>query len=346
MLRTLRKEKRRFSLFRSLWILFVVLGFLFCLYRMSQIFKWNYSLNEPTIMEDGPTQRKSKHPKWKLWEEMKDEDERNKAIEDIGVYIANIAKNMTDVVGIKYSHKCGTNGGITTLGLEGAHFLCEPKPIQPCFFLSAGIRDDTTMDIALADQWGCRGISVDPSIDHNSHLHPLVTFHNIALNTINGNVDMLDADRNDINHWLYASVPSLTNTFGVDYIDVLKLDCEGCEMAFPRDLLREDPYFLKRVSQITLETHISRIWVDTREQLYYLGLNFALLEEAGFKLIVANVFGCMKKHEKPGCRPEFKEWGYPCGKRKNPMFPKLGLSCQDFLFIHEDQMKQRMMTTE
>jgi hypothetical protein len=102
-------------------------------------------------------------------------------------------------------------------------------------------------------------------------------------------------------------------------------------MAFPRDILREDPDFLKRVDQVSLETHTSRIWIETLEQLYYFGLNFPLLEEAGFTLVWTNVFGCMKKHEAVGCRPELIEWGYPCGPRK---FKKLfGYSCQDFLFV-------------
>ena len=43
-------------------------------------------------------------------------------------------------------------------------------------------------------------------------------------------------------------------------------DCEGCEFAFARDILREDPDFLKHVDQLSIETHVSKAWMTTREQ--------------------------------------------------------------------------------
>jgi len=275
---------------------------------------------------------RSKHPKWKLWEEMNDEQQKQ-AIEEVGPYLTKL--KLTRMKRSYHRHPCN----MTKFGSGGEHAVCGPRPPQPCFFLSAGIRDDPTFDIDLASTWGCRGVAVDPSIDHPSHLHPLVTFHNIALNVIGGSKnEMLDAVRNEISDWLYASVPSLMKTLGQDYVDVVKLDCEGCEIAFTRDILIEDPQFLHRVGQISLETHTSRIWIDTLEKLYYFALNFVLLEEAGFKLVWADVFGCGKPHEKPGCMDEIYKFKYPCGPRlKDKHNPYLGLSCQDYLFIREDR---------
>lgn len=110
------------------------------------------------------------------------------------------------------------------------------------------------------------------------------------------------------------------------------IDCEGCESAFARDILREAPDFLHHVDQISLETHVSKAWMTTQELLHYFGLSFALLEEAGFKLEWSDVFGCAKRHEVPGCLDEM--YGFPCGYTDWPGHPNVvkGWSCQDFLW--------------
>jgi hypothetical protein len=166
----------------------------------------------------------SKHPEWKLWEEM-NEEQQTQAIQKIGVYIKKYAQLMPQKrIGTMKHYNCNA----TMFGVGGGHMTCGPPPTKPCTFISAGIRDDPSFDQELAAAWGCRGIAVDPSIDHKSHLHPLVTFHNIALNTIDGNVEMLDANRNEISDWWYSSVPGLAKTLGLAHIDILKMDCEGC----------------------------------------------------------------------------------------------------------------------
>ena len=50
----------------------------------------------------------------------------------------------------------------------------------------------------------------------------------------------------------------------------------------------------------------------TPRSLYYFGLHFALLEEAGLKMEWSDVFGCSKRHEDPGCLDEM--YGFPCGE--------------------------------
>jgi hypothetical protein len=65
----------------------------------------------------------------------------------------------------------------------------------------------------------------------------------------------------------------------MEYVDIVKLDCEGCEIAFTRDILTEDPKFLERVGQITIETHATKAWINTTEQLYYFALIFPLVRD-------------------------------------------------------------------
>lgn len=116
-------------------------------------------------------------------------------------------------------------------------------------------------------------------------------------------------------------MPKLRDWLRWDHIDILKLDCEGCEIAFARDILRGDPTYLHHVDQISLETHVTKTWVATREEVYYFGLHFALMEEAGFVMEWSQVFGCSKRHEVEGCMPEFQQYGYPCGYKDWPGGP-------------------------
>ena len=76
-----------------------------------------------------------------------------------------------------------------------------------------------------------------------------------------------------------------------------------------RDKLREDPEHLFKIDQISIETHVTKTWMTTREHVYYFGLMFVLLEEAGFEIEWSSVFGCSKRHEIAGCMPELGKYG-------------------------------------
>jgi hypothetical protein len=171
-------------------------------------------------------------------------------------------------------------------------------------------------------------------VPHPSKLHPRVTFHNIGASMISAKEERL-VNKGGSEDWITTTMPKLRYWLGRKHIDILKLDCEGCEIAFVRDILRDDPTFLFAVDQLSLEAHVSKTWINTREELYYFGLHFALLEEAGFRLEWTDVFGCSKRHEVLGCIPEMKgTYGYPCGHREWKGHPNvvLGRSCQDFLW--------------
>jgi hypothetical protein len=105
-------------------------------------------------------------------------------------------------------------------------------------------------------------------------------------------------------------------------------------VALARDILREDPSYLFHVVQISIETHVTRRWINSTEHFYYFGLHFALLEEAGFQLEWSNVFGCSKRHKVTLCISEMKAYGWPCGYKPWPGKTQvvLGKSCQDFLW--------------
>jgi hypothetical protein len=272
------------------------------------------------------------HPKWKLWTEM-NPAQQQQAMDEVGVYMQKygamiyIKNKRAYSKSILHSKKCVLDEKIGSTG----HKICGPIPEQPCNFISFGINDDPSFDREMADHWGCRGFAGDPTVSHPSKLHEKVTFHNVGASMLQDNEERLK-DKGGTTEWWSTSMPKLRYFLGLERIDLLKLDCEGCEMALGRDILREDPYFLTHVDQISIETHVSKAWMTTQEQVYYFGLMFPLLEEAGFEMEWSSVFGCSKRHEVPGCMPELAQYGWPCGYepwpgKKNVV---LGRSCQEF----------------
>jgi len=270
---------------------------------------------------------KSLHPKWKLWTEMSP-SEQQKALDEVGEYMKKYGKLIMQYN--KSNLKLGNCALDEKIGSTG-HKLCGPKPPQPCSFISFGINDDPSWDREVANIWGCRGFAGDPTVHHPSKLHEKVTFHNIGASLLMNNEER-NIDKGGTEDWWTTSMPKLRYFLGLEHIDVVKLDCEGCEVSLARDILREDPTYLHHVDQMSIETHASKVWITSTEHVYYFGLHFALMEEAGFQLEWSSVFGCSKRHEIAGCVPEFEKYGFPCGYDEWPNHPNVvkGRSCHEF----------------
>jgi len=270
----------------------------------------------------------SLHPKYKLWTEMSTDAERDAALDEVGAYLTKYGK----LIKPNQHRQKIKHGNCTVKNFHAGHALCEPKPAN-CTFFSFGINDDPSFDQALGKEWDCRGFAGDPTVGHPSKLHPRVTFHNVGASMLSDNEER-KVDKGGEEEWWSTSMPKLRYWLGLDHVSIVKLDCEGCEFALSRDMLREDPGYLKTVDQISIETHVSRTWLNSREELYYFALHFALLEEAGFQLEWSEVFGCSKRHEVEGCIPELEKYGFPCGYKPWPGHPKVvrGYSCHDFLW--------------
>lgn len=153
--------------------------------------------------------------------------------------------------------------------------------------------------MAIADTWGCSGFAADPTIVHNSTLHPGVTFHNIAANS-----PWAASQRK----WLQTSVPALRKWLRHERIAVLKMDCEGCEYSLAQDVLTEEPTFFDRVDQFAMEIHWSRMWMKSKTEMYALASLFELLEQAGLKLVHVNLTPCGAFAARAGLLPELKDY--------------------------------------
>jgi hypothetical protein len=284
----------------------------------------------------------SLHPRYKLWTEMSTQ-QQNEALQFVGQYMSKYG-NIIAPKGMPLHRLSSVTHGNCTYAAEfekDGHKICgtgpDGAPIQPpCNFISFGINDDPSFDIILG-KWGCRGFAGDPTVDHPSKLHENVTFHNIAATMLQANEERV-INKGGAVEWWTTSFPKLRYFLGMEKIDVLKIDCEGCEVALARDMLREDPYFLHHVDQISIETHVTKTWMTTREHIYYFGLLLVLLEEAGFRMEWSSVFGCSKRHEVTGCLDEFAEFDWPCGYQPWPGHPNVvkGRSCQEYTWKRYD----------
>ena len=67
---------------------------------------------------------------------------------------------------------------------------------------------------------------------------------------------------------------------------------KGVKLLSHEIILAEDPKFLERVGQITIETHATKAWINTTEQLYYFALIFPLVRDSNHLWIPRSWFSC------------------------------------------------------
>lgn len=192
-----------------------------------------------------------------------------------------------------------------------------------CTFLSFGIEQNYKFDTELSDGYKCHGFAADPTVTHSSQLHdanPGVTFHKLGATTLVSPPDP---------SWWVASIPSVMNLLQLDHLNILKMDCEGCEYALGRDILLEDPTMLHKIDQVSMEFHLSKFWLHSPEALYYFGVLLQLLQEAGFRLQASQIGGCGQQHEL-GCMQELQDMNYPGPCATQP--PQQLISCHEYLW--------------
>lgn len=170
--------------------------------------------------------------------------------------------------------------------LYGEHRLCEfaVTPARPCIFHSYGVGDDWTMDDILAAK-GCEGTLFDPTVE--LPLHPggndQLTLFRLGAPMMPG------AEGHTEGEVPTASVVGMAHALGHPHLDILKMDCEGCEFAIAKDIFERDPFFLERVDQFALEIHFCRTIMPTEnghydEARHNLNALFVMLERAGHVL--------------------------------------------------------------
>lgn len=197
----------------------------------------------------------------------------------------------------------------------GLQYLCDVAPSPSCRFLSFGVGSEYSFDTNLSATANCRGVGFDPFlINHNAKLSNDFWFVAMGANTL-----FPMSSQN----YITASIPALLRWLNWDHLDVLKLDCAGCEFALARDIMLDDPAFLEKVDQLSVRFHITKAYANTDDHLINMGKLFILLRGAGLQLIETNTHGCTHEKEFVGCHAKLAELGYQCASNQ---------VCQNFLF--------------
>lgn len=170
-------------------------------------------------------------------------------LSNIGALKATFHSLMTDI-----DFQCP---GTQRFGREGdgGYEACMTKAIAPnsgsCLVYSFGISKDWSFDEAFA-KYGCEVHSFDPSIGKKDHLHsPNVTFHDVGL---------WGCDIVNRHGWKLERLSTIRKRLGHEMriIDVLKVDVEGAEWPFLRDMTFGDLQGLSKVKQLLVELHTPR----------------------------------------------------------------------------------------
>ncbi|KAI9098353.1 hypothetical protein DFS34DRAFT_110660 [Phlyctochytrium arcticum] len=244
------------------------------------------------------------------------------ALADIAAKVSRLEQNKSLPKACKIKD-FGTNWG--------KHELCDrpPKRDAGCVFYSFGIDNDYSFDEQLSKDWNCRGYMLDPTVTHPSRIGTNLYFFSVGASLL----DAADAGGagssmrgTTADGWQITSLPSLKSWLGTPHIDVLKMDCEGCEYSLARDVAALDPYFFANVDQLAIEIHISKAWIKSPAHAHYLGLLYHMLQYHGLHMVASDITPCAANDEAPGCPAELEAVNYPCGPTRmchNYLFSKL-----------------------
>ncbi|KAL7533582.1 hypothetical protein ACHAWF_004547 [Thalassiosira exigua] len=167
---------------------------------------------------------------------------------------------------------------------------------ERCLVYSFGLHQSSEWEEKMADLFGCDVYAFDPTSDFPRKIAPRVTFHKLGLQGAGTNVSATHSTQ-------YAAIdPSKLRTLGEIVgmlghegrsIDVLKMDCEGCEYGVLKELACNGESHL--VKQLMVEFHFQK--------------SLGLSNDADV-LVAGDAVGCLEEErwgivsmEKSGCSP-------------------------------------------
>jgi len=237
------------------------------------------------------------------------------------------------------------------------------SPPGSCRLLSYGLSADTTVEDELVAHHGCHGIGFEPFAAatrgprHSGCTQCAGCVGCAGLRFMKRPAPMLNSTRlfgsmggfhSDVTvaSALVAVSPALALA---DFpplnhserpLDILKMDCEGCEYAIASAVRALGmPDFFRRVRQFAVELHVHSAMLSSWWHLQELDALFGMLQEAGLTLIHAQFAGCAAEKGLPAqtraddnapdvwsprrkpCLPSVEKAGWPCR-----------LTCQNLLF--------------
>jgi FkbM family methyltransferase len=129
-----------------------------------------------------------------------------------------------------------------------------------CVVYSFGIGGDFLYEDQMASQ-GCEVHAFDPTTDlrekHQSHSVPNVHFHFLGLTGKNATTQKMDTFYGSVDQSVLKDLSTIMTELNHTHLDVLKIDCEGCEWDVFSSFSKED--LATKVKLLNLEIHFSSL---------------------------------------------------------------------------------------
>lgn len=238
----------------------------------------------------------------------------------------------------------------------GVHEYCANiVPSTDCTLISYGVNKDVTFEEDLMKK-GCAGLAMDPTVNGHPALAPKRKTSKVSFRKV-GAPSRHKPGKGP--HWETLSPPAALRELRGSgaRLDILKMDCEGCEYAISDNVHEQDPGFFERVGQFIVEVHVGKRFLPSEEHLAALEDLLRLLERAGFRLQHAHFLGCGE--DTPGAINKLaRKWNttykkaradrrgpallhYECLRQLDDMGYPCELTCQNFLFARPRPEEQR-----
>ncbi|KAL3810040.1 hypothetical protein ACHAXA_009453 [Cyclostephanos tholiformis] len=160
-----------------------------------------------------------------------------------------------------------------------------------CLVYSVGSNNDVQFEKAVHTHMGCEIHTFDPTLNKPFIGGMYSTFHPWGLGTDGGNEGRAANGRKD--NWIRKSFETVINDLGHvnRTIDILKIDCEGCEYAAMPPLFDLISSGNARVNQIQIEMHARGTSPRSAKMIYDF---FLAADRAKFRIIhkERNNWGC------------------------------------------------------
>ncbi|KAL7647897.1 UNVERIFIED_CONTAM: hypothetical protein RMT77_001507 [Armadillidium vulgare] len=190
---------------------------------------------------------------------------------------------------------------------DGSKYVCLDDIVPGnCNVLSFGISNEWSFDDAIY-KLGCVVYAFDPTMGREDHDRtPGIHFFNLGLSDFSG---MTKIGGKTCKVETYANILKKLNLTGKK-IDYLKMDIEGSEINFFRDVFINYPHLLDNVKQLGVEIHpgmtsLSTIWPNTKMNNFNIFWTIMhRLECQGFKLMHYEANRVKSNHYQIGNRTE------------------------------------------
>jgi hypothetical protein len=190
--------------------------------------------------------------------------------------------------------QCTVNWSLRCAEFWSAGPQITPTSPAQCLVYSFGIANEWDFEDNSAREMNCEVHAFDPAADnlqaHLAHSEPNVYFHHLGLSG-DGDVKPAAMKSNQV-YGEYSGelmplddiMSSLGHTNRT--IDVLKIDCEGCEWAALNDIATRSPFLLENVCNIYMEVHISTtLGMNSIDQIRLMGKFYSeYIKKHGFRL--------------------------------------------------------------